>query len=125
MINELFDRFENVAAGVEDDLRPGHVLFGRRQLHPLLLCSPFVYRTFAKPLGYAGDYEMVNMMFSRLVGRRFAVRQNGQLHALQLPPIIAIATASPICAIGSSRNPCARRGISDPCAFSSRLRSGA
>jgi extracellular factor (EF) 3-hydroxypalmitic acid methyl ester biosynthesis protein len=31
-------------------------------LHPLLLCSPFVYRTFQKPLGYAGDYEMVNMI---------------------------------------------------------------
>src|SRR5262249_34375072 len=24
--------------------------------------SPFIYRTFQKPLGYAGDYEMVNMI---------------------------------------------------------------
>lgn len=31
-------------------------------LHPLLLRAPFVYRTFAKPLGYAGDYEMVNQI---------------------------------------------------------------
>jgi extracellular factor (EF) 3-hydroxypalmitic acid methyl ester biosynthesis protein len=31
-------------------------------LHPLMLCSPFAYRTFQKPLGYAGDYEMVNMI---------------------------------------------------------------
>jgi len=28
----------------------------------LVLCSPFVYRVFQKPLGYAGDYEMVNMI---------------------------------------------------------------
>jgi extracellular factor (EF) 3-hydroxypalmitic acid methyl ester biosynthesis protein len=37
-------------------------LFARRQLHPLLLCSPFLNRCYVKPLGYAGDYEMVNMM---------------------------------------------------------------
>ncbi|MEO6667168.1 MAG: PilZ domain-containing protein, partial [Nitrospiria bacterium] len=29
-------------------------------LHPLLLESPFFARTFRKPLGYAGDFEMVN-----------------------------------------------------------------
>jgi extracellular factor (EF) 3-hydroxypalmitic acid methyl ester biosynthesis protein len=28
----------------------------------LVLRAPFVYRTFAKPLGYAGDYEMVNQI---------------------------------------------------------------
>ncbi len=31
-------------------------------IHPLVLCSPFAYRTYQKPLGYAGDYEMVNMI---------------------------------------------------------------
>src|SRR6185436_12964336 len=36
--------------------------FAKRLLHPLVLCSPFVYRTYHKPLGYAGDYEMVNMI---------------------------------------------------------------
>jgi extracellular factor (EF) 3-hydroxypalmitic acid methyl ester biosynthesis protein len=89
MICDLFERFENVASGVEDELRPGHVLFGRRQLHPLLLNSPFVYRTFAKPLGYAGDYEMVNMMFRDTCegGSLFAKMVNA--YALQLPPIVA------------------------------------
>lgn len=89
MISDLFERFENVASGVEDALRPGHVLFGRRQLHPLLLSSPFVYRTFAKPLGYAGDYEMVNMMFRDNCegGSLFAKMVNA--YALQLPPIVA------------------------------------
>jgi extracellular factor (EF) 3-hydroxypalmitic acid methyl ester biosynthesis protein len=48
--------------GLEEDLRPAHRAFIKRQLHPLLLASPFLYRTFAKPLGYAGDYEMVNMI---------------------------------------------------------------
>ncbi len=61
-IDSLGDRFEAIAASVEADQRPLHINFARRQLHPLLLCSPFAYRTFQKPLGYAGDYEMVNMI---------------------------------------------------------------
>jgi extracellular factor (EF) 3-hydroxypalmitic acid methyl ester biosynthesis protein len=89
VINELFNHFEKVSANVEETLRPAHVLFGRRALHPLLLSSPFVYRTFAKPLGYAGDYEMVNMMFrdSSEGGSLFAKMVNS--YALQLPPIVA------------------------------------
>ncbi|MCE3255475.1 MAG: class SAM-dependent methyltransferase [Rickettsiaceae bacterium] len=36
--------------------------FAQTELHPLMMQSPFAHRTFSKPLGYAGDYEMVNMM---------------------------------------------------------------
>ena len=39
-----------------------HRNFAQSSLHPLLLRAPFVYRTFTKPLGYAGDYEMVNQI---------------------------------------------------------------
>ncbi len=41
-----------------------HRSFAQTALHPLLLRAPFVYRTFAKPLGYAGDYEMVNQILA-------------------------------------------------------------
>jgi len=61
-INALFDKFETVAARVEPDLVPVHYVYVRRQLHPIVLCAPFAHRAFRKPLGYAGDYEMVNMM---------------------------------------------------------------
>ncbi len=61
-INSLFDRFEEVADKVIPDLLPFHRTYAKRQLHPLVLCSPFAYRTYHKPLGYAGDYEMVNMI---------------------------------------------------------------
>ncbi len=36
--------------------------FARREIHPFILCAPFAFRSYAKPLGYAGDYEMVNLM---------------------------------------------------------------
>jgi len=61
-LNALFDQFEAAAQGIEPEFLPGHRSFCRKQLHPLLLASPFLYRTFTKPLGFAGDYEMVNMI---------------------------------------------------------------
>jgi extracellular factor (EF) 3-hydroxypalmitic acid methyl ester biosynthesis protein len=61
-INSLFTRFEDVADRVAPELLPSHRTYAKRQLHPLILCSPFAYRTYHKPLGYAGDYEMVNMI---------------------------------------------------------------
>jgi extracellular factor (EF) 3-hydroxypalmitic acid methyl ester biosynthesis protein len=61
-INSLFARFEEVANKVLPELLPFHRTYAKRQLHPLVLCAPFAYRTYHKPLGYAGDYEMVNMI---------------------------------------------------------------
>lgn len=56
------ERFEQVAGEIEEAEAAVHKSYARRELHPLVLCSPFLYRTYTKPLGYAGDYEMVNMM---------------------------------------------------------------
>jgi extracellular factor (EF) 3-hydroxypalmitic acid methyl ester biosynthesis protein len=58
----MHERLEAIAAGIEAELRPVHQNFAKRLLHPLMMCSPFAYRTYHKPLGYAGDYEMVNMI---------------------------------------------------------------
>jgi extracellular factor (EF) 3-hydroxypalmitic acid methyl ester biosynthesis protein len=58
----LHERLEELSAKIETELRPVHQNFSKRQLHPLVMCSPFAYRTYHKPLGYAGDYEMVNMI---------------------------------------------------------------
>ncbi len=61
-LTHFFEKSERIAEVLEEDLRPAHRAYIKRQLHPLLLASPFLYRTFQKPLGYAGDYEMVNMI---------------------------------------------------------------
>ena len=58
----LFERFERLTSKIEKDSELAHSLYVKRLLHPLVLSSPFMRRTFEKPLGYAGDYEMVNMM---------------------------------------------------------------
>jgi len=89
-IDSLGDRFEEIASRLEPDMRPGHIYFTRRNLHSLLLCSPFSYRTFYKPLGYAGDYEMVNMilrdpyeggsLFAKVVNAWFLNQLPAQAH---------------------------------------------
>ncbi|HLH57461.1 MAG TPA: class I SAM-dependent methyltransferase [Verrucomicrobiae bacterium] len=58
----FFEKFERAAAEIEPELKAANAAFCRRHLHPLLMASPFMHRIYAKPLGYAGDYEMVNMI---------------------------------------------------------------
>jgi extracellular factor (EF) 3-hydroxypalmitic acid methyl ester biosynthesis protein len=61
-VGHLLEKFELVAESVSLDARPAHIAFLQQQIHPFVLSAPFINRTFNKPLGYAGDYEMVNMM---------------------------------------------------------------
>lgn len=61
-LTQLFGTFEEEARSIPEEDVSFHKAYAQRDLHPLLLRAPFVHRTFSKPLGYAGDYEMVNMM---------------------------------------------------------------
>jgi len=61
-LHEQLQRFEHQARDVPEEQVTIHRNFLQRDLHPLLMRAPFLHRTFHKPLGYAGDYEMVNMM---------------------------------------------------------------
>lgn len=62
MLDNLFVKFEDIAMSLDSASQPVHRSYAQRLLHPIVLCAPFAYRTYQKPLGYAGDYEMVNMM---------------------------------------------------------------
>ncbi|MDB6072453.1 MAG: SAM-dependent methyltransferase [Verrucomicrobiaceae bacterium] len=88
-IHPLMMRLEEMTSNLPEEGRPTHKFYIRRQIQPLVLCSPFTYRTFHKPLGYAGDYEMVNMMlrspfegsslFAKIINYAF----------LEAPPVVA------------------------------------
>ncbi len=62
VFNAQHERFEELAYAIPEEHYGAHQEFVRRQWQPLFLCSPFGQRTFYKPLGYAGDYEMMNMI---------------------------------------------------------------
>lgn len=61
-LQHLFGKWEEAWRQVPPEAVPAHRVFAQRELHPLTLCAPFVHRTYTKPLGYAGDYEMVNLI---------------------------------------------------------------
>ncbi|TAL06701.1 MAG: methyltransferase domain-containing protein [Verrucomicrobia bacterium] len=88
--NAMHERMEALSATIPPELRGAHESFAQRQLHPLMMCAPFGRRTFLKPLGYAGDYEMVNMilrdpfegdsMYARLVNLWFLRQWPAEAH---------------------------------------------
>jgi len=52
-------------AGFVDDVHAAsHRAFAQAALHPLMLRAPFVFRAYSKPMGYAGDYQMVRQILS-------------------------------------------------------------
>ncbi len=64
-LTELFSELEKACRQLEVDEVENHKQLAQRDLLPLMMASPFFNRVYSKPLGYAGDYEMVNMMFSK------------------------------------------------------------
>ena len=57
-----YDSLSGEASLVDDEAASTHRSFAQTALHPLLLRAPFVFRAYIKPLGYAGDYQMVNQI---------------------------------------------------------------
>jgi extracellular factor (EF) 3-hydroxypalmitic acid methyl ester biosynthesis protein len=60
--NGRHERFEEIIYALPPESRGAHQEFVRQHWHKLFLGSPFGHRTYHKPIGYAGDYEMMNMI---------------------------------------------------------------
>jgi extracellular factor (EF) 3-hydroxypalmitic acid methyl ester biosynthesis protein len=60
-LRELMGAFEVEYQRLDRERVPVHRNFSQRELHPLTMVSPWAYRCFSKPFGYAGDFEMLNM----------------------------------------------------------------
>jgi extracellular factor (EF) 3-hydroxypalmitic acid methyl ester biosynthesis protein len=56
------ERFDELVAELQPEEMAVHRDYVFRQWAGYVLTSPFGRRTFNKPLGYAGDYEMMNMI---------------------------------------------------------------
>ncbi len=61
-VKNYLDDLEIEASQVDTEMASVHRSFAQTALHPLILRAPFVFRTYTKPLGYAGDYQMVNQI---------------------------------------------------------------
>ncbi len=112
-LNSLFEKLENAAAAAGPEWRPAHRAFARRQLHPFLLSAPFLHRTFRKPLGYAGDYEMVNMisrdplegttLFAQLINLWFLAQPPAEAHRNRLTYLEKKIASTVVAAINNRR----------------------
>ena len=89
LLGSVFEKFEDACQSVPPELKPAHCAYVKRQLHPLVLCSPFMYRTFRKPLGYAGDYEMVSMMVRNPMEGASIFAKVLNTFFLSTPPVVA------------------------------------
>jgi len=58
-----------------DHVKKQAVEFLRHKLHKLIYQAPFADRVYSKPLGYAGDFEMMNLIYrSESVGKTLFAR---------------------------------------------------
>lgn len=61
-LDEMFAKLEQITAKLDADQHPAHSAYIRRLIQPLVIGAPFAFRAIRKPLGYAGDYEVVDMI---------------------------------------------------------------
>jgi extracellular factor (EF) 3-hydroxypalmitic acid methyl ester biosynthesis protein len=115
-IGELFSRFEAITEEVEKqcpEQAATHSAFAKRLLHPLLLCAPFLYRSFRKPLGYAGDYELVNMicrdplegstLFAKILNLWFLKQPPAEAHRNRIEYLVERITQATLVAARQNR----------------------
>jgi extracellular factor (EF) 3-hydroxypalmitic acid methyl ester biosynthesis protein len=102
------EQFEEVALEVGEAEVAVHKAYVRRELHPIVLCSPFLYRTYTKPSGYAGDYEMVNMMLRNPYEGSSAFAKLLNFALLNTEPVVAHRNRIDFL-IEKLRSECARR----------------
>ncbi|MBS1766145.1 MAG: PilZ domain-containing protein [Acidobacteria bacterium] len=62
-MDEAGANLERLVGGLDAAAHDQHRRLLKQQLLPLLSESPFLRRAFEKPLGYAGDFEMMNMLY--------------------------------------------------------------
>lgn len=62
-LNQASKELATLVARLPEEQHPIYRAYYKSQVLPLILHSPLLKRAYAKPLGYAGDYEMMNMLY--------------------------------------------------------------
>ena len=74
-LNPKLDQFSAILQEQPEDITQSATLFLREKLSYLIHQSPFADRVYNKPLGYAGDVEMMNLIYRQeTVGRSLFAR---------------------------------------------------
>jgi extracellular factor (EF) 3-hydroxypalmitic acid methyl ester biosynthesis protein len=63
---EKMNELERLAAGYNNEEHKLHGFYLRKQMWDVIMCSEFMSRTNIKPRGYAGDSEMMRMIYENI-----------------------------------------------------------
>ena len=63
-LDDSLKELERIVVPFDREEHARHGFYFRKQLWNIILCSPFLTRTNLKPRGYAGDSEMMTMIYS-------------------------------------------------------------
>jgi SAM-dependent methyltransferase len=75
MFSAYLMSFAQDIQGETDHVKKQAIEFLRHKLHNLIYQAPFAHRVFSKPLGYAGDFEMMNLIYrSESLGKTLFAR---------------------------------------------------
>jgi extracellular factor (EF) 3-hydroxypalmitic acid methyl ester biosynthesis protein len=61
-LNQVFAKFEAASQSIPHELEAEYHSLVRQRLHPLMMCAPFIHHVYAKPLGFAGDYQALQQL---------------------------------------------------------------
>lgn len=62
---QAYNKYEETLRSYPEEIHDNAVDFLRQKLNHIIYQSPFAERVFNKPLGYAGDYEMMNLIYKQ------------------------------------------------------------
>ena len=62
---EVYQQFNSIIQQHPEEIQKQSINFLRQKLNHLIYQAPFAERVFTKPLGYAGDYEMMNLIYKQ------------------------------------------------------------
>jgi extracellular factor (EF) 3-hydroxypalmitic acid methyl ester biosynthesis protein len=62
---DVLNAFNHVIDNQTEQARRHSINFLRQKLNHLIYQAPFAERVYTKPLGYAGDYEMMNLIYKK------------------------------------------------------------
>lgn len=85
-VHEASHSMSALLAGLSEEEHIAHRAYAQHHLGELFLCAPFIRRAQSKPLGYAGDYEMMNMLYrpSHMEGASLFARVLNQCAATEV-----------------------------------------
>ena len=91
-LDSKLEALEELVSGYTDDEHQYHGFYFRKQLWSIIICSPFMLRTNVKPRGYAGDFEMMKMIYENEYKGYSTFGMILHKHSIEHPAAVAVRT---------------------------------